>query len=415
MAASALELARQLRLPGLPDLDAWRWPIVHLAFAGGVTQLIIGAMTFFAIPLLMTTAPPRWLLRSQWLTVNAGALALAGGVWYGSAPVSALGGAGVLAAVSLEVVVLRLLRRRSLAPGDLTLRYFFTAVGFLLAGGTLGILMLLGLSDAVLPRGQVRLAHLHLNLMGWVTLTILGTLRLFFGSTLGVKASRLSPAWAEYWPLTVGTAIATIGWLAGQPIAVAVGSSVQALGIVAASVAVFRQWRAWTGVPSLAAGHLLAATVWLLVMTIGGVVAGGARGSVGGEVAAALAATVSIAGFAGFIGQTVLGAWTHLFPVFVTMVLPQRAVMTTPVRAELQTVLGGLRAPQLGLANFGTAALALGAALEPVAPVLARMGENVGLICLALVLALVVAKLGRALGIVWGITRPGTLMKAGQS
>lgn len=394
-AALALALSAGLPLPGGPG--AWRWPVVHLAFVGGATQLIVGAMAFFAATLLLTDAPPRWLTRAQWALVNAGALALAGSALLGWPWLGAAGGVAVLAALALLLAALRLLQRRSLAAPDVTLRYYRTAIAFLMAGALLGILMLLGLSDALLPRARVRLAHMHLNLLGWITLSIVGTMRLFFGTTLGRPAGRLNPPWAEYWPLTLGTVAQALGWLTGAMAIVGVGSLVQLAGVLAHGGAIVRQWRAHREPLPLAAGHLLAATFWLLGMMFGALLAGVIRAD--GFQAADWTAMVALAGFVGFIGQTILGAWTHLFPVVVSLPSAPPPMREAPLQPRLRAIFAGQRKAQLALANLGAAGIVLGAGLAPPAPALASALSTVGAVALAIVLALVACKAGRGLGL----------------
>lgn len=125
-----------------------------------------------------------------------------------------------------------------------------------MVGGVVGVLMLLGLSDALFPRSQVRLAHMHLNLVGWITLTIMGTMRLFFSSVLGVPARSLNPLWAEYWPLVLGTTLLALGWLLYSMILVGIGTLLQAIGVLAYSAVIIRQWRAHEGACSRSSGSL---------------------------------------------------------------------------------------------------------------------------------------------------------------
>jgi hypothetical protein len=403
LTAGALALAQATPAP-LPGLLAWRWPVIHLAFVGGVTQLIAGAMAFFAVTLLRTEAPPAWLTRAQWLLVNLGALGLVGGLLIGQPAIGAAGGAAVLAAVGLLLATLRLLRRRALVAPDPTFGYYLAAIVCVVAGATLGILMLLGLSDAVLPRGQVRLAHLHLNLNGWVTLTIIGTMRLFFGTTLGAPARYLNPRWAEFWPLVAGVALSSLGWLIGAPALIGAGSLLQLAGTAAYCRSVIRQWRAHAGPRPLAAGHLLAGTLWLALLTLGGLAGAGLR-PLDPELAAAATRAVTIAGFAGFIGQTVLGAWTHLFSVVAALPAGPLPALATPLRPRLRATLQAWPRLQLALANAGVAGLVLAALLVPAAP--AAWLQAAGLVALAALLALVAAKAGRAGALVWQARRAG--------
>lgn len=400
LVAGALALAQLIDPWFLPGLAAWRWPAVHLAFVGGATQLIVGAIAFFAVTLLMTDAPPAWLTRAQWLLVNAGALALAGGSLYRSPWLSAAGGMAVLATLALLWTTIRLLQRRSLARPNPALLYYKTAIVLFMVGATLGILMVLGLSDPFVPRGRIRLAHTHLNLIGWITLTIVGTMRYFFGTVLERPARHLAPLWAEYWPLTLGTAAQALGWLTGLAALTGVGGVLQTAGIVAYAMAIVRQWRARPGPLALAAAHLLAATGWLLVTTFGGLVVG-ALAMTGAGGAARWAAALTAASFIGFIGQTILGAWTHLFSAVVALPGGALPAQPAPLRPRLRAVLAGQGRPQLLLTNAGVAGVALGAGLAPSLPLPAAVVAAMGQAALAIVLALVTVKAGWVLVLIW--------------
>lgn len=406
-------LVRLARPPGLPDLTAWHWPLLHLMVVGGVTQLIVGAMTFFAVTLLRTEPPPAGLTRGQWLLVNGGALGLAGGVLTGQPLLAVAGGLAILATLGLLAATLRLLRRRSLMAPDPTLRYYAAAIGCLLAGAILGIAMLLGWSNAGLlallpPAGQMRLAHLHLNLNGWVMLTIVGTMRFFFPTVLGAPARFLNPAWLEERPLVAGVALSALGWLAGIELLVGAGAALQLVGTLAYVVAIARQWRAHTGPLSLAARHLLAGTLWLALLMLAAVLATGLR-PVDPALAGALARAVGTASLLGFIGQTVLGAWTHLFSVVAALPAAPLATPLAPLRPRLRGILHGQAGPQLALANLGTGGVVAGQALAPLTPGLAAELTRGGLAALALLLLLVALKAARVVALVWTTRRSRTI------
>ena len=403
LVAGGVALARLIAPPGLPDLSGWHWPLLHLMMVGGVTQLILGAMVLFAVTLLGTTAPPGWLTRLQWLLVNLAALGLAGGAFMGWLPLSLLGASAALGAVASTLVTLRQLRRRSLQRPGLTLRYYEAALVCLLLGMSLGLLMLLGWSDLLVPRHQARLAHLHVNLTGGVMVTIIGTLRLFFPTTLAAPDRFLASPRVEYWPLVGGAALSVAGWLWGVMALVAVGGLSQALAVGACSLAVTRQWSAAPPPRSLAAGHLLAAVLWLVVMTLAAMMAGALR-PLDTELTLALNRAVAVIGFLGFIGQTILGAWTHLFSVVVGPPAgPPR--LETMLQPRLQAILRGQRLPQLVLTNLGATAVTLGLAVGPLQPSAASTLTRVGAIALATVLLLVAVKASRVLGLLWRTRR----------
>jgi nitrite reductase (NO-forming) len=408
----ALSLLRLARLPGAPDLAGWHWPLLHLLLVGGATQLMIGAMAFFAVTLLRTDAPPAWLMRAQWLLINAGALALTGGALVGRPAVSTAGGIAVLAALVLLLATLAVLRRRSLVAPDATFVYYLAAIACLLVGVTLGILMVSGwFATLGLAYAPLRVAHLHLNLNGWVTLTIIGTMRFLFPTTLGVPARHLNPLWVEFWPLAGGVALTTLGWLVNVPALVGLGFTLQLIGTLAYAVAVVRQWRAAAGPPALSSAHLLAATGWLAAATVAGTLAIGAQ-RVDAALGASLLRAVVDAVFLGFIAQTIVGAWTHLFSVVAALPNGPLPPLDTPLRPRLRAILHGQARLQLALANGGVAAIVASGLLAPTAPGLASIAGMIGLAALAAVLALVGVKAARVVALVarvhWSARRAAT-------
>jgi hypothetical protein len=86
---------------------AWgRWLALHLAFVGGVSQLVLGASQFFAGAFLATDPPPRRLVRAELAAWNLGAVILA-------IAIPRAAGSAVWLAVGLLMVALALWGSRS--------------------------------------------------------------------------------------------------------------------------------------------------------------------------------------------------------------------------------------------------------------------------------------------------------------
>ncbi len=112
---------------------------------------------------------------------------------------------------------------------------FRLAVLFALAGMTVGIAMAASHDHSVMP------AHAHLNLLGWVSLFLIG---IFYRLHPERDASRLALLHVVTWAvatviLTVGVAAIDLGYAAGEPVAV-VGSLAILAAMVMFAVVVFR-------------------------------------------------------------------------------------------------------------------------------------------------------------------------------
>jgi nitrite reductase (NO-forming) len=157
----------------------------------------------------------------------------------------------------------------------------------------------------------LRRAHLTVNVLGWAGLTIAGTLVTLLPTVLRIRM----PPWhgrATGAVLALGVAAIAAG-LATEwtPLAAAGGAAFAAgaLGIVWMVVTVLRTPRRWP-VP-VAAKHLLLATGWFAVGAIALAVA-----LAGGVDSFARFRDVYLAVFvAGWVLQTLLGAWQYLLPM----------------------------------------------------------------------------------------------------
>ena len=172
----ALALAVSLAHPFIPGS---RWLMVHLVMLGALTHAALVWSTHFATSLLKTSSqshPDSRRRQSQRIALLVtGTLLVVAGVPTGSWPLTLSGAVVVSAAVLWHGV--QLWRRLTHAlPGRfrITIRYYLAATACLPIGATFGALLARGPDDGL--RGRLLVAHTLTMLIGWIGLTVAGTL-----------------------------------------------------------------------------------------------------------------------------------------------------------------------------------------------------------------------------------------------
>ena len=160
-----------------PVIPAPRWLMIHLLLLGAVTHAILVWSRHFADALLHT-APRAGDRREQtWrlAMLNGGVTVVVAGVLSGVWPATVVGATSVSVAVVWHGTALVAQIRRAL-PGRfaVTIRCYVTAACFLPVGAALGTVLAWGVGDPL--HVQLRFAHATVNLLGWMGLTIVGTL-----------------------------------------------------------------------------------------------------------------------------------------------------------------------------------------------------------------------------------------------
>ena len=160
-----------------PWLPAPRWLMIHLLLLGAVSHSILVWSRYFADALLKT-APQPADRRNQTIRLallNLGVLIVVAGVLSDIWPLTLAGASAVSLAVLWHGLSLVMQIRRSL-PGrfNATVRYYVAAAALLPVGAGLGTVLARGLADPL--HDQLVLAHAAINLLGWMGLTIVGTL-----------------------------------------------------------------------------------------------------------------------------------------------------------------------------------------------------------------------------------------------
>lgn len=161
-------------------LPGGRWLAVHLFTLGVLTNAIVGFGGHFARALTHRREPvPRWWPPA----LNLGIVLILAGIPTATPWAVAAGSALVTAVILLSYRRLRRIRRSAPeARFAWIVRTYERAHGAFVHGALLGALVGTGVLTGSWA-GSARLAHLHVNLLGWAGLTLLATLA-FFGPTM---------------------------------------------------------------------------------------------------------------------------------------------------------------------------------------------------------------------------------------
>ncbi len=251
------------------ELPGGRWLAVHLFTLGVVTNLILALSDHFARTL---TRQPGDAPIAELIAANVGAVAVFIGVASGRPWLVAAGAALISGVVFASFWRLRHLRRTSLgARFGWVVRTYERAHGAFLFGALLGALV----GSGVLAGGWVgaaRTGHLHVNLLGWAGLTLLGTI-VFFGPTIARTRIREGADVRAARALRIGAYGLGIGVLGlvgtgfgGAPGAVARGVAAAGLVVFAWSVTVVSVpvVRASTSAKAPERWSVLAVAVWFV-------------------------------------------------------------------------------------------------------------------------------------------------------
>lgn len=342
------------------------WPVplqlralhVHMALVGGVVQMIFGALLAFIPPLLMAPFEEKKSRGAQYVLLNGGTAGLLVGFGLGDLPLAGMFGAAVgLAFVMLFAETLALLRK-SVQRAGLSLWFYGLAVLALLAGIGLAESIAFG---AFTPErvNLARLAHLHLNLLGFVTLTIVGTAHTMFPTIAGSGLYSQRLALASCAALPVGVLALVAGFLLAEP-SVQLGAGLVVLaGVLCYGWNILKTWLAAETKDSLPVLHLLCATGWLFLTACAGLfLAWNGRT----EPPAIPIGTAHLMGYGhmalvGFVLQTIMGALSHLLPVILSLNRVKSRKKRGPYLERLAGLIDSGKWFQLGALNLGLVAM----------------------------------------------------------
>ncbi|MBW5480475.1 multicopper oxidase domain-containing protein [Streptomyces bambusae] len=335
---------------GAQETPVARWLAIHLFLLGAATTAIVVWSEHFAVAVLHAPLPDRRWSNARLAGVNAAVVGVLTGVWADLPVLTGVGCALLITAIGAHLVVMVRMGRGALGGRLAPIAdYYRVAAAALVTGAVLGWLLATGKAGPGHYTG-LKLAHLHVTLLGWIGLPVLGTLFMLWPTVLGVRmAERTTRLARRVLVLTGGgllTAVAGLsaGW---RPAAVA-GVAGCAAGVAVAVHLLARTARRRPAVPAAAAWMLAAAVGWLVVGVVVDLVLLAARPLA--VIADDIGSLVPVL-LVGLVVQVLIGALTYLLPI-VLSTGPQE-------RAALRAVLERGWAVRLVVLNTGVALLAL--------------------------------------------------------
>jgi nitrite reductase (NO-forming) len=298
-----------------PYLAESPWLLVHLLLLGAVTNAIFVWSAHFADAMLRrraTTGSRRWQA-ARMVALNVGVITVVAGMVSSAWALTLAGSVIVGAAAAAHGITLALQLRAALASRfGATVRYYVYASLALPIGAGLGAALA---RDPAEPwHGRLAVAHVTLNLLGWIGLTVMGTLVTLWPTMLRTRIAEGAELVArQALPILVGSVIVTVTgalcglqWLAAAGVATYLGGVLWAVRPLA-EVARAKRPSAY------ATWSVMAAVIWLEGSLLGlftVVVISPTWHSVTDHLGLLV---IPLA--AGFAAQVLLGAMSFLVPV----------------------------------------------------------------------------------------------------
>jgi len=401
--SSLVGLAILIGLVHGTPLPSWlRLVHVHATLIGGILQLMIGGLLASLSATAQSNPTPSDSHLGLFVALNIATVGLLVGFGLGNMMVVGVAGIVVIGTVaSIATVTWQYARQSLTQPASLSWLYRFSLIA-LLGGLAIGVAM----AFRFMPEyyAHARLLHLHVILLGFVTMAMIGATHRLLPIIL--NAELYSPRLARLVTvaLPAGFAILIGGFITSSlRLELAIGG----LLVLSIGLYAYNLLRTWVGSGhpgNAASDHLLIATFFLVLMMIMGVLVGAnflpqlpvlTFGSLH------LAAYTHMA-LIGFILQTVLGALSHGIPEILATSRIASRKKQGPYRDQLAAIMDRWRAIQLTGLSLGTMGLGVLAAMTwnfPLSSLSIQIATWVTVGLLLGSLTLFTAKLAWALGV----------------
>ncbi len=360
--SSLVGLAILIGLVHGTPLPSWlRVVHVHATLIGGILQLMIGGL-FASLPQAsQSDRTPSNSHPGLYIALNAATVGLLIGFGLGNMKIVGVAGTVVIGAVaSIAAVAWQYGRPTLTQPASPSWLYRFSLLA-LLGGLAMGVAMAFRLMPEYYA--HARLLHLHVILLGFVTMAMIGATHRLLPITL--NAELYSPRLARFVMvlLPAGFAVLIGGFITSSlHLELAIGGLlVLSIGLYAYNL--LRTWVDSGHKGNAASDHLLVATFFLVLMMIMGVLVGAnyfPQSPMLPFGSLHLAAYTHMA-LIGFILQTVLGALSYGIPEILATSRVASRKKQGPYRDQLAAIMDRGRTVQLtglslGAMGFGVLA-----------------------------------------------------------
>ncbi|GGW50284.1 MULTISPECIES: multicopper oxidase domain-containing protein [Streptomyces] len=336
---------------GQESLPVARWLAVHMFLLGAVTTAILIWSEHFAVALLHAKIPDERWSTVRLATANLSVAGLLLGVWAARPLLTAVAAVSLVAAALAHLLMLVRLGRGALG-GRLKpiVSYYRAATAALIVGAVLGALLATGGAGGPDRYAGLRLAHLHVTLLGWIGLPVLGTLFMLWPTVLGVRMKERTTKVSRWvlWLAAGGLVVAVTALALGLRRPAVAGLALYLGGAVLAADLLVRTVRRHRPVSAAAAWMLAAATCWLTLAVTADIAWLATRPLAAAQTGIDALLPVLLVGF---VAQILIGALTYLLPVVLSS--------GPRDRAALRSLLERAWLPRLVVLNTGVAVAAL--------------------------------------------------------
>lgn len=345
-------------------LPAW-WGMlhVHAVLIGGVTQIILGGFLLLIPPLSVANRNEADSHPLTFWAMNGGVMGMLVGFWLHHNIVVCAGGVVVMAAF-LSVIYTIWIRTTRVWKFPVTQSWYYAlSLVCLLGGSALGEIMALGLIPT--SYGSARLAHIHLVVLGFVVLAIIGMVHHFLPMVW--NRPRLSPTLAQIGTMVmpIGVAVLIGGFLnSSVPIELAAGAILFIGGMIWTG-SLFRTWLSSAPACSAASDHLFVSAFFLIFTIILGILIG--ANNLSSPLVLPYGRLHLVAythmTFIGFMMNALMGACSYFIPVAIAGSRIPNAKKRASYLEQLNAIMNRWSIPQIGALSLGTMGLGLLAAL----------------------------------------------------
>ena len=362
--SSLVGLAILIGLVHGTPLPSWlRLVHVHAALIGGILQLMIGGLLASQPTTSHSGRTPSNSHLGLFVALNAATVGLLVGFGLGNMTIVGVAGIAVIGSVvSLATVAWQYPPQSPTQPASASWLYRFSFIA-LLAGLAISVAMVFRFMPEYYA--HARLLHLHLILLGFVTMAMIGATHHFLPIILNTTLYSLRLARLVMGLLPAGFVILIGGFITSSLyLELAIGGLlVLSIGLYAYNL--LRTWMGSGHPGNAASDHLLVATFFLVLMMIMGVLVGA---NVLPQLPVLPFGSLHLAAYThmaliGFILQTVFGALSYGIPEMLATSRIASRKKQGPYRDQLAAIMDRWRAVQLTGLSFGTMGFGLLAAM----------------------------------------------------